>query len=98
MEVWFENDNFKFCPGFSALAQTLNCLVLKILNWHKIKIPYKMLHIDLVIDILVHWVGLCVTGHRNKCLRKQLQSKSCLDIARFKSCWNPIQITIAGFK
>lgn len=71
MEVWFENDNFKFCPGFSALAQTLNCLVLKILNWHKIKIPYKMLHIDLVIDILVHWVGLCVTGHRNKCLSKK---------------------------
>lgn len=66
------NPNFKFCPGFSAVAWTLSYLVIKILKWWKIRIPYKMLHVDLVIDILVHWGCGGMIGHRNKCLRKQL--------------------------
>lgn len=92
----------KFCPGFLLLAWMLSCLGLK--NFQvagKKDTPINVPHCpvfwnysSLVGESMTQSTGVSVG------LGKQLGSKcfSYLDLARFKSCWKPVQVTVAGLK
>lgn len=92
----------KFFPGFLLLTWMLLFRFYKFSSCRKKRIPPKMFHIALVSEITVHWWGKSViqSTEVSAGLGKQLGSKcfSYLYLARLKSCWKPVQVTVAGLQ